>query len=279
MKKKFTMRREFSLRKYFSFFRLRFNMGIQYRTAAVAGMVTQFVWGFMECFVYKAFYDSNPAAFPMEFSSMMAYIWLQQAFLMFFATWMMDNEIFDLIINGNIAYELCRPVSIYNMWFAKNAANRLSKAVLRCFPILITAFLLPKPFRMPLPKDMGTAILFVGTMALGLGVTIAFCILVYILSFFMVSSQGIRILLTSLVDFFCGSIVPIPFLPEPLRTIVELLPFAGMQNVPLRIYGGDLARAEMTRAVGLQLFWFVAMVGLGKWLCRIAERRVVVQGG
>lgn len=132
---------------------------------------------------------------------------------------------------------------------------------------------------MGLPRDIGTAILFVGTMALGLGVTIAFCMLVYLLSFFMISSQGIRILLTSLVDFFCGAIVPIPFLPEPIRTIVELLPFAGMQNVPLRIYGGDLTGAEMTRAVGLQLFWFVVMVGLGKWLCRIAERRVVVQGG
>ena len=135
------------MKKYISFFGLRLNMGLQYRVAAAAGIVTQFVWGFMECFVFRAFYEPNPAAFPMEFKAMVSYIWLQQAFLAFFATWMMDNDIFDSILSGNIAYELCRPVSIYNMWFAKNAATRISRALLRCMPILIVAFILPEPFK------------------------------------------------------------------------------------------------------------------------------------
>lgn len=279
MTEHFTLRNNFTLRKYFAFFRLRFTMGLQYRVAALAGMATQFVWGFMECFVYKAFYDTDPAAFPMEFSAMTAYIWLQQAFLMFFATWMMDNEIFDVILNGNVAYELCRPVSIYAMWFARNAATRLSRAVLRCAPILLVAFLLPAPFRMSLPRNAGTGLLFAATLILGLCVTIAFCMLVYILSFFMVSSQGIRILLISVVEFLSGQIVPLPFLPEPLKTILELLPFAGMLNVPFRIYSGDLAGTEMVYAVMLQIFWLFVLTGTGKWICSIAERRVTVQGG
>ena len=35
------------MKKYFSFFRLRFVMGLQYRTAALAGIFTQFFWGAM----------------------------------------------------------------------------------------------------------------------------------------------------------------------------------------------------------------------------------------
>ena len=40
----YTIGVEVCMKKYLSFFRLRFSMGLQYRTAALAGMVTQFFW-------------------------------------------------------------------------------------------------------------------------------------------------------------------------------------------------------------------------------------------
>lgn len=267
------------MKKYISFFRLRFNMGLQYRVAALAGMTTQFVWGFMECFVYRAFYESNPDAFPMTFSAMMAYIWLQQAFLAFFSTWILENELFYSIINGNIAYELCRPISIYDMWFARSIANRLSRAVLRCLPILIVALLLPEPYRLHLPKNPAIWLWFLVTLSMGLLMIVAYCMLMHVLAFFTVSPEGLRTLMTLGVDFFTGAIVPLPFLPEVVRMILEALPFAGMQNVPLRIFSGDLAGSEMSRAILLQVFWLAVLIALGKTLCGRAERRIVVQGG
>ena len=71
-------------RVYGSFFRLRFINGLQYRAAAYAGVATQFAWGFMEILLFHAFYQTDPAAFPMEFSQLAAYVWLQQAFLALF---------------------------------------------------------------------------------------------------------------------------------------------------------------------------------------------------
>lgn len=134
------------MKKYLSFFRLRFIMGLQYRTAAAAGIVTQFFWGAMEILAFRAFYEADAAAFPMPFEAVVTYVWLQQAFLAMFAAWGMEGEIFDVIRNGNIAYELCRPVGIYQMWFARSAANRVSRALLRCVPILTVASLLPAPY-------------------------------------------------------------------------------------------------------------------------------------
>ena len=141
------------MKKYYSFFRLKFVMGLQYRAAALAGIVTQFFWGFMEIMIFRAFYRADAAAFPMSFEATASYIWLQQAFLMFFVAWMMENEIIAAIISGDVAYELCRPVSIYNMWFSRSIAARLSRAVLRCFPILIVAAFLPAPYGMEPPAD------------------------------------------------------------------------------------------------------------------------------
>ena len=119
------------MKKYFSFFRVRFFTGLQYRTAAVSALTTQFVWGLMECLAYKALMDSNAIAFPMEYSAVVSYIWLQEAFFALFKTWASDNDIFGMITNGGIAYELCRPISIYNMWFSRNVGGRMAEAVLK----------------------------------------------------------------------------------------------------------------------------------------------------
>ena len=166
------------MKKYLSFFQLRFTMGLQYRTAALAGIITQFAWGGMQIMMYRAFYRTDAAAFPMSLSATSSYVWLQQAFLAFFAVWMMENDIFDSIVNGNIAYELCRPISIYNMWFARSVATRLARAVLRCFPILIVAAFIPQPYGIDTPASLPHFLLFVLSLILGLAVTVTFCLLV-----------------------------------------------------------------------------------------------------
>ena len=267
------------MKKYLSFFRLRFSMGLQYRAAALAGIATQFFWGFMEIMIFKAFYEADASAFPMSFSATASYIWLQQAFLAFFAAWMMENEIFDSIVNGNIAYELCRPIDIYHMWFSRSIANRMARAVLRCFPILIVAAFLPYPYGIALPASMMHFVLFLITLILGLAVTVSFCMLVYVLTFFTISPQGLRILFVSTVEFFAGAIIPLPFFPEKLQKLLELLPFASMQNVALRIYSGSMTDYEMQKAILLQVFWLVAVTAVGKLLCRVAEKKITVQGG
>lgn len=266
-------------KKYLSFFRMRFIAGLQYRAAAVAGIVTQFVWGIMEILLFRAFYEVNPEAFPMTREALSAYIWLQQAFLALFMTWFLENDIFQTIVDGGIAYELCRPVDLYNMWFFRSMANRLSKAVLRCMPILIFAALLPEPYGMRLPINPAAGIWFLITAFLGFLVVVAFCMLVYISTFFTYSPVGVRMLAISLVEFFSGSVIPIPFMPEGFRQFVQLLPFASMQNVPLRIYSGDISGMDIYLSFGLQLFWTVVLILAGKRLTATALQRAVVQGG
>lgn len=267
------------MKKYFSFFRLRFTLGLQYRAAALAGIVTQFAWGFMEIMVFKAFYKADASSFPMSFAATASYIWLQQAFFAFFAAYMLENEIFDSIANGNISYELCRPVNIYNMWFTRSIANRLSRAVLRCFPILAVAVFLPYPYGISAPRSILHFVLFIMTLMLGLAVTVSFCMLVYVLTFFTISPQGLRMVFISSVELFAGAVIPLPFFPGKIQKILEILPFASMQNVPLRIYSGSMSTWQMQKAIALQLFWLAAVTIAGKLICRMAEKKICVQGG
>ena len=91
--------------------------------------------------------------------------------------------------------------------------------------------------------------------------------------------MGIRIIAVSGVEFLSGAVIPLPFFPDGIRHILELLPFASMQNVPLRIYSGDLAGAAMWQAVFLQVFWLTALTLLGEFLNMLAMKRVTLQGG
>ncbi len=216
----------------------------------------------------------------MELSAVMAYIWLKEAFFVLFSVWgNTDQEIFELILKGDIAYELCRPLSIYNMWFAKMSAARIANAGLRCVPILTAAFLMPEPYRFTLPRSITAALFFAAAMLLGAGVTVSFCMLVYVMALFTISPSGLRMLFMSVVEFLSGSIIPIPFMPDSVRRLAELLPFAGMMNVPFRIYSGDLRGAAMYDAMGLQIFWMSVMLVAGKLLCKMAERKIIIQGG
>lgn len=268
-----------SLRKYAAFFRLHFTMGLQYRTAAFAGIATQFVWGSMEILMFRAFYQTpDNSSFPMTLEAASAYVWMQQAFLALFMAWMMDNEIFTCIIDGNVSYELCRPIDIYSMWFSRSMASRCSKAVLRCMPILIVAAFLPKPYGLMAPVSIPAFMLFLLTLAAGLAVTVAFCMLIYISAFFTLSPEGIRMVSMSVVEFFSGAVIPLPFFPDRVRMIFELLPFGSMQNVPLRIYSGDLAGAAMGRAILVQFLWLSVLIAVGKLLNALADAQDHIAG-
>lgn len=267
------------MRKYLSFFRMRLINGLQYRAAAFAGVVTQFAWGAMEILLYRAFYQADAGAFPMTFEALASYIWMQQAFLALFMPWIWEAELFTCIENGDVAYELCRPVSIYGMWFSKCIASRLSKAVLRCMPILLAAFLLPEPYGISLPENSSIAILFLITMALGLLDVVAFSMLIYLSAFFTIQSNGVRMITNSAAELLSGAVIPLPFLPDVWRKAVELLPFAAMQNVPLRVYSGDISGIAVYEKIALQIFWMCVMVLIGKWMERQAMKKVIVQGG
>ncbi|MDI6619598.1 MAG: ABC transporter permease [Clostridiales bacterium] len=267
------------MKAYISFFRIRFINGLQYRTAAYAGIATQFAWGFMFIMLYQAFYKSNPGIVPMPFDQLSSYIWLQQAFLALYMTWFVDNDIFNLITSGNVSYELCRPLDIYNMWFTKSCAYRLSRAALRCFPILIAAFVLPEPYKLGMPYSWIFAILFIVSMALALIVVVAYCMLVYIFTFYTISPVGARITLVMIADFLSGGLIPLPLLPDWLTKYIDFSPFAAMQNVPFRIYSGNIPADKAALAVLLQAAWAVILVAIGKILMSRALKNVVVQGG
>lgn len=267
------------MKAYVSIFKLRLTNGMQYRVAALAGVATQLFFGLIFIMILAAFYRHSGTEMPMSLPELTAYIWLQQAFLSLIMLWFRDNEIFQLITTGNIAYELCRPTGIYGFWYAKLLAQRLSSAMLRCIPVVFIAFLLPQPYRLSLPPHPANLILFVVTMALGLFILVAISMLIYISTFITMSPMGSLLMFTLLGEFLSGLTVPVPLLPGWLQDIIYVLPFRWSGDFPFRVYSGHISVNEALMGIPLQLLWLAALIGFGMVAMRSVLRRVVVQGG
>jgi ABC-2 type transport system permease protein len=52
------------------------RMGLQYRAAALSGLVAQVVFGLIFIMIFEALFASNPHAQPMTFDEVVVYIWL-----------------------------------------------------------------------------------------------------------------------------------------------------------------------------------------------------------
>jgi len=259
--------------------KIYFLNGLQYRVAALAGIATQFGFGFLYISVYLAFYRSNPDAFPMEISQIVSYIWIQQAFLALFMMWFFEWSIFNTITSGGIAYDLARPMDIYGKWFCQCIASRIARTVLRCLPLLIVAFLLPYPYKLILPPGLLQFLMFLLSSLLALLVIVAFGMFIYISTIHTMNPVGIRAISAALSDFLGGHIIALPFFPDGFRQVAELLPFAAMQNMPLRIYSGNIAGIDAVYGIIFQVFWLIVLITLGKLWMKTSLMKVIVQGG
>lgn len=268
------------MRKYFAFFTMRFKAGLQYRTAAWAGIATQFVWGGMRILLFYILYNNNPEAFPMDFADFCTYIWLQQAFWALFNTFMVDDETLESIVSGGVAYDLCRPADIYFMWLSKDMATRVSRVILR-FPIVIgIALFIPAPFGLQLPAGgLLTLISFIISLILGAFVITSFTMLIYAFSFFTISPAGVRLMFLCTLELLMGQLIPIAFFPDNLQKLLKVLPFASIQNTPLMIYCGEIAGGEILYSLILQLLWIAVLVGVGKLIISRGIKKTVIQGG
>ena len=264
---------------YVSCFRLRLLQNLQYRAAALAGLATQFFWGFMLILVLEAFSKNSGVALPMSMPQMASYIWLQQSFLVFVALWFRDGELFELITNGNVAYELCRPTNLFFFWYARLLASRLAGAALRCGPILLVAMLLPDPYRLVLPANLHTFLIFLVSLLLGVLVNVGISMFIYIFTFVTLNNTGALLVIGTLGEFLAGMILPVPLMPSWLQRIVHVLPFRLAGDLPFRIWSGHIPLQEAWMGILSQLLWLSVLLWTGQAAMRRVLRRVVVQGG
>lgn len=268
------------LKVYKSYFKIKFLNELQYKTAAIAGILTQIVWAGMYIMLYTAFIK-NDSANETLIRQMSTYIWLQQAFYAFFNIWNLDKEIEEQSKNGDISTELVKPISLYSIWHAKSFSKKTAMISLRAIPIIAISIMpfLGK-FQLMAPKNMESLIFSIVTMILSALLMISLIMVMYGVIMKTITSAGIKTTFGIIIDFCSGGIIPIQFMPQSIITALKFTPFYYMRNVTFNIYNGYISDiGEMLKIVMLQLIWLIVLTYIGKRIINNQISKIVVQGG
>lgn len=268
------------MKTYLSIFKLKFINGIQYRMAAIAGLLTQLFFGFIFISVYLAFYETNgESSLPMKWQELVDYLWLNQAFFALVYTWFKDNELLSMIKNGNIAYEFVRPINFYKKWFATMYGTRLSNVLLRFLPVILVSLLLPYPYKLGLPINITSFILFIISLVISSLVITSFTMIYHLITIYTLDEKGIMSLFMVSAEIFSGGTVPISFFPPFLQTIANILPFRYICDLPFRIYSGNISIIEALPNILYGIIWLIILLLIGYLLAQKSTRKALIQGG
>lgn len=270
-------------RPYLAAFSARFQLMLQYRAAALAGFATQLWWGGIRIMVFAAFYGANAAAAPISLADAVTYVWLGQA-LLALLPWLADPEIGQAVRTGGVGYDRLRPLDAYGYWYARTLGWMLARVAPRAVLMLLAAgIVLPlvglEAWAWRPPSGLAAALLFVPALALMTALATAIVMLANIVVAMSLNERGVNSILQPLVIVFSGSLLPLNFYPEALQPWLHLQPFAGLVDIPFRIYFGNLAGEAALQGLALQAGWTLALVGFGRLAMERVMRHLEMQGG
>jgi len=265
---------------YLAILRVRFQLMLQYRAAAFAGFVTQCWWGVIKIMVMAAFYAGHPHQ-PITLAQAITYTWLGQG-LLGLLPWNADTDISEAVESGNVAYERLRPVDTHALWLARAVAQKAGGTALRVVPMfVIAALLFPAvglgDWAWKLPQTAEAAALFAISITLALFLASASVVLLNIAVVALKTRRAANIAGT-LVNPLSGMIVPLALMPGWLQGFLFWQPFAGLVDIPYRIYFGNLAGGAAAAGIAAQLLWVTIFILAGRYWLAEVWARVDMQG-
>ena len=263
------------MRLWWEVARRGFRRYATYRGATFAGVFTNTIFGFIRAYVFVAMFQIVPSVAGWSLEDALTYTFVTQSLLMPLYMWGW-TEIADTVYSGHIATDLYRPFDYQLYWLSLDLGRATYHFLLRGIaPFVVGSFF----FDLQLPTTPVTWIAFLVSVALAVTVSFALRFMVNLTAFWLVDVRGASALSASAWTLLSGFAIPIAFFPETLRSIIYLLPFVAMVEFPVRVFIEDVQGAELLAALGVQLFWALALLGAGRLMLNAGARKLVVQGG
>ncbi len=266
------------LKPYWALFAARARTLFQYRAAALAGLLTQWVFGYVMVSVLIAFYSHSQAPQPMTLAQTVTYTWLGQAMLGMLP-WNIDREIGESVRTGSVVYDLVRPLDLYIHWFARAIAQRTAPTLLKSIPMfLIATLVMPSGLAMQWPEFPFAAAWLIAT----LGALLLSCSVTALMQaslFWTVTGDGVTRIVPHIVTLLSGMVIPLPLMPDWLQGFFSLQPFSGLVATPALFLCQALPLSSLPGALGLQLFWTAIFIVMGRAALKRGLRKLTVAGG
>jgi ABC-2 type transport system permease protein len=262
------------MRLYYEIALRSFRRATIYRSAYIAGLLTNSFFAVVRTMIYIALYQAggNPGGWAMR--ELISYTWITQVLISIGGGWL-TNDILQSIRSGDVITDLARPWSFYGYWLSRFLGERVCNLLMRGLLTYLIGYLY---FLTYLPSP-GQLLAFTLAVALALLVSFALTALINMTGFWLLDASGVTMLCNIVLSFFSGFMLPLSLFPPLLSAVARALPFQAITGLPAEIFLGRVRGQALAEALALQALWAVVMTGLALLVLRAAVRKVVIQGG
>ncbi len=187
-----------------------------------------------------------------------------------------DYYLPDKIYNGSIANELLLPISFQGRMLADNLGYALFSLVFHCAPVIIISALV---MGIAAPAGFVAFIMFIISALLGYGVLWSMSYVTQMLAFSSINIWAVSTIKNVFINVLSGAMIPLWFMPEWIKGVLDFTPFSSIYFTPVQIYLGELTFDEMAVKAGIQLLWILVIYFAGRILWAKGKKKLVVQGG
>ena len=246
-----------------------------YRTATLAGLVTNFFFGILRASILVALYGTSTEVDGIGINAAITYAAMTQAVIGYLSlfSW------FDLMVTvytGEIASDLLKPINYIGFWMAKDLGRAVVHLVFRGFTVMAGYSII---FDLVWPKGIKHWVATGAVMFFSWLISFLWRFLINLSSFWSPDTRGILRLLYALSWFFSGFLMPLRFFPDWVVRLSYLTPFPHMLNTVVEIYLGILQGPQILQALAFQLLWVFILFLIVQIVLRAGIRRLVILGG
>ena len=264
---------------YLEFSRIGFVNILAFRLRYYTGIVTYLINVTVYYFIWRAVFSASTGAGAQiagyDLGEMITYVavgWIIRSF--YWNT--IDQEMAYQVLEGKIAMDMIKPVSVQWMWLARAVGESAFRLGLLTLP---TAVVIALIFPVQGPASFTHFLLFLPAV---LGSFLLMGAINFLIGTCAVRLKSILALIRAkywLIELLSGLLIPMTFFPEGVRTVLAWLPFQHVAFTPLQIYLGKLAPAQALLALATQWFWVAALLWLGHLWWSSSSRQITIHGG
>ena len=263
-----------TIRTYLALVKAGFRRYATYRTALVAAMVANIIFGFLRCSVFQAVVGgAGRTAAGYDASRLATYVWAGQGLIGTVLLWT-QPDLVQRIRSGDVVTDLLRPINVVWQQLANDLGWAAYGALTRFVGPMIVGIL---AYELYAPRRLTTYAIFIVSVGLAVIVCFGCRFLLAAVTYWLLDARGTWLGWSIASVALSGMQFPLWFLPGPVAEAVYVAtPVASIIQAPLDIL---VERVPAGPVIALQATWVVILLGACQLVQRRAERRLVIQGG
>ena len=263
------------LTTYLYVYKVQILKSLAYKFDVYGNIIMQTIIMIATAFFWKALFKNAESMGGVSVDTMLTYTVISSMISVVLIT-NVEWRITESVQTGAIAIDLMRPVNIFGVFFAENLGSVTALFFQNLLPIFIIGSLFIK---LPAPRSAFEFMLFLISLVLAFFINWYLSVIFGMFSFKVIEMSALIQVKKHLVRLLSGSMIPLWFFPNWLRSVLEILPFPYIYQLPLSIYVGHYTSESLVRGLLIQILWVMALFIIETRLEKQAIKHVMVQGG